>query len=386
MAGYEFRDEKPFSNVYFTGIVRDSQRRKMSKSLGNSPDPLKLIEKYGADGVRMGMLFSSPAGNDLLFDEQLCEQGRNFANKIWNAFRFLSMNKQEGVEYSPELNIDKNNLADRWMLSRLNETIGDINREMEGFRLSEALKKIYSLIWDDFCDWYIELIKADEPGESIPAGRLATAFNFFEVLMKLLHPFMPFITEEIWQQMRVRKLEDAIIIAPWPEYDMENVYKKDVANFSLIQKMISALRNIRSEFNVPGKAKINVFVKASDQKTGSVLKNNERIFRKLQTIGLFTAGEDVEKPATSASAIVEGFELFVPLEGIIDLKKEQQRIQKEINRLEGFLKSINGKLNNDGFVNNAPDEVVQRERDKKQDTENSLKKLRSFLEELGISE
>lgn len=383
VAGYEFRDEKPFSNVYYTGIVRDSQRRKMSKSLGNSPDPLELIDQYGADGVRVGMLFSSPAGNDLLFEEQLCEQGRNFANKIWNAFRFLAMNKIEDAEYNNTLEIDSDNLVDRWMQARLHQTIEAINENMESFRINDALREIYSLIWDDFCDWYIELIKADEAGANIPPERLARGFNFFEQLMKLLHPFMPFLTEEIWQRIRPRDTDEAIIVAPWPELDPSLISEDDLAAFRAIQKMISSIRNIRAEFNVSPTTDIDILLKAKNKKWAAIFRENEWIFRKLQHISSFNVSVDLEKPATSASAVVKGSELFVPLEGIIDLEKEQQRIEKEIERLEGFLKSILGKLNNDQFVKNAPDEVVQRERQKKEDTENSLEKLRGILSEIG---
>lgn len=351
----------------------------MSKSLGNSPDPLKLMDQYGTDGVRVGMLFSSPAGNDLLFDEKLCEQGRNFSNKIWNAFRFLSMNRDEDMELADELAIDKENLLDRWMLSRLHETIDAINKDMENFRINEALHKIYSLIWDDFCDWYIELIKSED---GIPADRLSVGFNFFEQLMKLLHPFMPFITEEVWQHIRPRETEEAMIVASWPEFDDSAVSKTDRDLFASIQKMISAIRNIRAEFNLKPNDEIDLLVNAKDADTAKALEDNEWIFRKLQAIGEFEVEVEITKPETSASAVVDGTELFVPLEGLIDLDKERERIQKEIDRLEGFLKSIEGKLNNDGFVNNAPDDVVQLEHDKKEDTETNLEKLRSILEEL----
>src|SRR5699024_4764075 len=260
ISGYEFRGKKPFSNVYYTGIVRDSQRRKMSKSLGNSPDPLKLMEQYGTDGVRVGMLFSSPAGNDLLFEEDLCEQGRNFANKIWNAFRFLSMNRQESTELCPTLSINEDSLVDRWMRSRLHETIDAVNKDMENFRINEALHKIYSLVWDDFCDWYIELIKADEPGETIPNNRLSRGFNIFEDLMKLLHPFMPFITEEIWQHIRPRDTEEAMIVAEWPELNKSWISEKDQQLFSTIQQMVSSIRNIRTEFKLSPNDEIDLAI------------------------------------------------------------------------------------------------------------------------------
>lgn len=382
IAGYEFRDEKPFSNVYYTGIVRDAQRRKMSKSLGNSPDPLDLMEQYGTDGVRAGMLFSSPAGNDLLFEEQLCEQGRNFANKIWNAFRFLSMNRDENTTLSDSLEVNDDNLVDRWMQSRLNETIDAINKDMESFRINDALHKIYSLIWDDFCDWYIELIKADEPGASIPEERLSRGFNFFEQLMKLLHPFMPFITEEIWQHIRPRETEEAIIVSPWPEVNEDAISESDQKLFKLIQRLISSIRNIRAEFKLSPNDDIDLLISAKDEESAEALRDNEWIFRKLQSINNFEVAVDLDKPETSASSVIEGTELYIPLEGLIDLEKERERIEKEIDRLEGFLKQINGKLSNKGFVNNAPDEVVQREYDKKEDTLTNLQKLNEILEEL----
>jgi len=385
MSGYEFRNDKPFRNVYYTGIVRDSQHRKMSKSLGNSPDPLKLIDKYGADGVRMGMLFSSPAGNDLLFEEKLCEQGRNFSNKIWNAFRFLTMNMESGARYSDTLEIDEDNLVDRWMLARIHQTIEAIEGDFDHYRLNEALSKIYKLIWDDFCDWYIELIKPDEPGANIESEKLSRALNMFEMLIKLLHPYMPFITEEIWQLMRDRKLEDALIQASWPEYREEYDRPDDVELFRTIQNMISSLRNIRAEMNVPGSAYINVIIQAANKEIEAQLQENEWIFRKLQQIDGFTVSTKIRKPDAAASSVINGSEIYVPLEGLIDFEKEKERIEKEINRLEGFLKSINGKLNNEKFVNNAPDEVVERERKKKSDTETNLSKLKKILSDMGAA-
>ncbi len=382
ISGYEFRGEKPFNNVYYTGIVRDSKRRKMSKSLGNSPDPLNLIDQYGADGVRAGMLFSSPAGNDLLFEEQLCEQGRNFANKIWNAFRFLSINRSGDTEFTDMLQVDEDNLADRWMLARLHQTIESVNKNMDAFRINDALRDIYSLIWDDFCDWYIELIKSDERGANIPPERLAVGFNFFEALMKLLHPFMPFLTEEIWQRIRNRDTEEAMIVASWPELDPSLIAEQDLESFNTIQKMISAIRNIRAEFNVPPTADLDILIKAGDARKANVLEENEWIFRKLQHVDSFKAGIDLSKPVTAASAVIEGSELYVPLEGVIDLDKERERIEKEINRLEGFLQSVEGKLNNKQFIDNAPEEVVQREHDKQADTVGSIKKLREILSDI----
>ena len=382
MAGYYFRDEKPFSNVYFHGIVRDEQRRKMSKSLGNSPDPLELIKQYGADGTRVGMLFASPAGNDLLFDENLCEQGRNFSNKIWNAFRFLMMNKQDGTTYSPTTEIDPENLADRWMMSRIKQTLTDVEQDFESYRLNEALKKIYSLVWDDFCDWYIEVSKADEPGKPMPAENLERALGLFELLMKMLHPFMPFLTEEIWQRIQVRSPEEALTISQWPE--LESYADEDaISLFSLIQEQISAIRNIQSEMGLSPKADLDLHIKTTSNEQAEKLNEQSWIFTKFLSVESLEFNPDLTKPKASASALVKGTEIFVPLEGLIDLDKERERIQTEIKKTEGFLKSVEGKLSNEKFVENAPDEVVERERQKKADALSDIEKLKQSLENLG---
>mgnify|MGYP006272183187 CR=1 FL=1 len=382
MAGYYFRDEKPFSNVYFHGIVRDEQRRKMSKSLGNSPDPLKLIEQYGADGTRVGMLFASPAGNDLLFDESLCEQGRNFSNKIWNAFRFLIMNKQEGTTYTPTIDIDQDNLADRWMMSRIKQTLTDVEEDFNNYRLNEALKKIYSLVWDDFCDWYIEVNKADTPGEPMPAANLERALGLFELLMKILHPFMPFLTEEVWQRIQARSPEEALTISQWPELDSDTD-ESAIDLFSLIQEQISAIRNIQSEMGLSPKADLNIHIKTTTEEQANRLETQSWIFSKFLSVGSLNLNPDLTKPKASASALVKGTEIFIPLEGLIDLDKERDRIQKEIKKTEGFLKSVEGKLSNEKFVENAPEEVVERERQKKADALSDIEKLKKSLENLG---
>ena len=383
MAGYAFRGEPPFRNVYYNGIVRDKQRRKMSKSLGNSPEPLELIAQYGADGTRVGMLFAAPAGNDLLFDEALCEQGRNFSNKIWNAFRFLAMNMEEGVEYTPNPQIDENSLADRWMQSRLQSTIRAMQDDYEKYRLNEALQEIYSLVWDDFCDWYIELCKADIPGEKIPKERLERALGFFEELMKLLHPFMPFITEEIWQRIRSRTPEQALVITPESEFMPALVSDGDSALFATLQQLVSAARNIRAEMNIGPNVPLTMLIRSSSDEEAAHLMANDWILRKLQQIETLQIGPEITKPGFAATAIVGSMELIIPLEGLIDLGKERERITKEITRLEGFLKAIDGKLSNERFVQNAPAEVVDNERKKRADALANLEKLQGSLKELG---
>ncbi len=381
IAGYEYRDELPFKNVYYTGIVRDKLGRKMSKSLGNSPDPLELIAEYGADGVRMGMLFSTPAGNDLPFDPSICDQGKKFSNKIWNAFRFLTMNMEEGVEYNPTTEIDSENLADRWMMARIHQTSKEIDEDFRKYKLNDALKKVYSLIWDDFCDWYIELAKPDNYGDKFDIQKMNVALGMFEQLMKLLHPFMPFISEEIWQYINDRKPEEALTVSHWPEYDAAFDTAPDIDLFSTIQDMVSALRNIRAEMGVSPKEKLDVFIKTTSSEITKALSSNQWILTKLQSTKSLQILETIEKPGASSSAIVRGNEIYVPLEGLIDVDKEIERINNEITRIEGWLKGINGKLNNDNFVNNAPEAVVQNERNKKRDGEANLAKLREQLKD-----
>jgi valyl-tRNA synthetase len=381
IAGYEYMDEKPFDNVYYTGIVRDKKGRKMSKSLGNSPDPLELIKKYGADGIRMGMLFATPAGNDLPFEEKLCEQGRNFSNKIWNAFRFLTMNMEESVDYKPTSEINKEDLSDRWMAARIQQTIEGINRDFDNYKLNDALKKVYSLIWDDFCDWYIELAKPEEYGQNIPKEKLNTALGFFEQLMRLLHPFMPFISEEIWQHIQERSAEEALLVSEWPMVDDSKLNEEDIRLFATMQEIVSSLRNIRSEVNVSPKEELDVLIQTKTGDLATRLIENQDVLTKLESIAGLTIAASIEKPKVYSSSIVDGNEIYVPLEGLVDFEKEKERIQKEIDRLDGFLKGINGKLSNDGFVNNAPAEVVELEKKKRTDTEESLAKLREQLKD-----
>ncbi len=378
IAGYEYRGEQPFKNVYYTGIVRDKQGRKMSKSLGNSPDPLELISEYGADGIRMGMLFATPAGNDLPFDSKLCEQGSKFSNKIWNAFRFLTMNMEEGVEYEPTTEIDTENLVDRWMMSRIHQTIKEVEEDFDNYKLNDALKKVYSLIWDDFCDWYIELAKPANYGDKFDNERLNVALGMFEQLMKLLHPFMPFISEEIWQHIQERSAEEALCVSSWPNYDESKVIPEDEELFKSMQGMVSALRNIRSEMGVSPKEDIEVLIKSENAEK---IEANEWIIRKLQVIKSLFISEDLKKPKACASALVGNDEIYIQMFGLVDVGKEIERIKKEMDRVKGFLKSVHGKLSNSNFVDNAPEAVVQNERNKKRDGEANLEKLKEQLKD-----
>ncbi len=381
ISGYEYRGDLPFKNVYYTGIVRDKLGRKMSKSLGNSPDPLDLIAQYGADGVRMGMLFATPAGNDLPFDVKLCEQGSKFSNKIWNAYRFLAMNMQDDVKYEPTTKIDDNNLADRWMLARLHQTIKAVNEDFDNYRLNDALKKVYSLIWDDFCDWYIELAKPDNYGDAFDTQKMNVALGFFEQLMKLLHPFMPFISEEIWQHITNRSKEEALCISSWPDAEKNAINSDDIELFETFQHLISSLRNIRAEMGISPKKDLDIIIKPSKKEMENKLVSNLSILEKLQALESIEVNPDATKPKASSAALVDGLELYIPLADLIDVDKEVERLQKEIDRIEGFLIGVNKKLSNENFVNGAPEQVVQNERNKKRDGEANLEKLKRQLKD-----
>lgn len=377
MAGFEYRGKKPFSTVYLTGIVRDKQGRKMSKSLGNSPDPIDLIEKYGADGVRVGMLLSSPAGNDLLFDESLCEQGRNFANKMWNAFRLV---KSWTVD-SSLLQTDENRFAVRWFNAQLNRQLVIINDLYDKYRLSEVIVASYKLFWDDFCAWYLELIK---PGyqKPIDAETYRETLDLFEKLMRVLHPFMPFITEELWHELSEDRDGKTIQFEPWPQFG-ETPDEKLLQEFELLEQVITAVRNIRAQVNLSPVIEISLVVKTTDEKTAVLLSAKPGILYKLIRVTTLTAAVDAEKPAGCLSAVVSGHVVYVPLKGLIDLEVEKARIKKEMDRLEGFKKSVSAKLSNERFVAGAPADVVAKERQKLTDSDASIAQLLEIYADLN---
>ena len=360
IAGYEYKDNKPFTNVYLTGIVRDSKRRKMSKSLGNSPDPLDLIKKYSADGVRIGMLLCSPAGNDLLFDESLSEQGRNFGNKIWNAFRLVnSWTIDENIE-QPLVCIE----AIKWFTNRLNLSVAQIEDQFSKYRLSEALMEVYKLFWDEFSSWYLEMIKP-EYQKPIDKATYEATLGFLDKLLKLLHPFMPFITEEIWQTIKERKDGESIMISSMPEaksYDNDLIY-----DFEDIKDIISQVRTIRKENNLPMKEKLEFSYRAENE-----LKYNSVI---VKLANLSSILKVVEKKENAASFLVKSVECFIPLGDLINKEEELRKLQVELEYNKGFLVSVMKKLSNEKFVNNAPAEVVETEQKKKKDAEEKIKIL-----------
>ena len=354
MAGEEYQNEVPFKNVYFTGIVRDKLGRKMSKSLGNSPDPIELIDKFGADGVRMGMMLSAPAGNDILFDESLCEQGRNFCNKIWNALRLVKGWNVDENATQPEAA----KMAVKWFEARFNQVLAETNDNIDKYRLSDALMGIYKLTWDDFCSWYLEMVKAPQ-GQGIDPVTYKATIQFFEHLMLMLHPFMPFITEEIWHAITDRKDGDDIIVAQQPAtqpYD-EQILKQ----MEFTQEVINNVRKVRSDKNIANREAIQLVVK------GTANKDFDCVIAKLCNVS--EVSYVAEAPAGAFGFIVGSTEFFVPLTGSVDVEAEIKKLEEELKYAQGFLKSVESKLSNERFVNGAPAAVVDKERKKKADAE-----------------
>ncbi len=374
MAGLEYRQEIPFKNVYLTGIVRDKLGQKMSKSLGNSPDPLALIEKHGADGVRVGMLFSSPAGNDLLFDESLCEQGRNFCNKIWNAFRLT-----HGWDVDQSLNQpEEAKVAIRWFEANLNQTLETITDHFEKFRIVDALLAIYKLIWDDFCSWYLEMVKPAYQ-HAIDKDTYQATLEFLDQLLRVLHPFMPFISEEIFQ--RIRKADDfeSITIATQP---MAKVYSATIINqFNVARQAIMAIRNVRQEKNIPFKESLNLFIKKNNNEAPDTTFDG--IVSKLCNIDRLEYID--EKPEKAFSVILNTTELYIPLADTMDVESEILSLETDLHYQKGFLLTIEKKLSNDKFVNHAPEKVVDMERKKQADALARIKVIEEQLQGLRSS-
>lgn len=364
IAGYEYRNQYPFKNVYFTGIVRDKQGRKMSKSLGNSPDPIQLMEQYGADGVRVGMLLSSPAGNDLPFDEDLCVQGRNFANKIWNAFRLI-----KGWEVVDDLKTpDENNFAINWFSVKFNAVLEETEHNYSKYRISDVLMSVYKLIWDDFCSWYLEAVKPGF-GQPVDKNTYQSTIALLENCLKILHPFMPFLTEEIWQNIRQRNDTEALIVTKYPEL---NVYASDILDkFDFSANIISGVRAIRNEKGISPKEKLELY--ATDPTTESF---NPKLIEKLANVVIQNSAELPEKAFTFR---VGTSEFMIPVNESVDLEAEKQKLEKERVYLTGFLNSVRKKLSNQKFVSGAPEAVVDAERKKESD---ALEKIALIDEQL----
>jgi len=370
IAGYEYLDEKPFKNVYLTGIVRDKQRRKMSKSLGNSPDPLDLIAEYGADAIRTGMLFTSPAGNDLLFDMDLVKQGAKFSNKIWNAFRLV-----KGWEVDETLDGSVNQTSIDWFEARFNQALVEVEDHYSKFRMSDALMSTYKLIWDDFCSWYLEMVKP-EFGQPISAATLAATTDFFERIMKVLHPIMPFISEEIWSNLGDRKEGEDIIVAAYPKAEESDIKIIDEAKLAF--DVISNIRNTRSSNGMSPKNALALVIRTKNEAAFETFRS---VIIKLGNLESMTFAN--EKVADALGFVVKGDEFFIPVEMEIDIEKEKEEIHTELNRTKGFLKSVMGKLGNERFVSGAPEQVVAMEKKKQADAEAKIQVLEEKLKGLS---
>ena len=366
MAGYEYNGDMPFRNVYFTGIVRDKLGRKMSKSLGNSPDPIELMERFGADGVRMGLMLAAPAGNDILYDDSLCEQGRNFNNKIWNAFRLV-----KGWEVADVEQPESSKIAVEWFQATLDATLAEVADLFGKFRISEALMAVYKLFWDEFSSWYLEMIK---PAYQKPIDRATfdATLRFFDSLLRMLHPFMPFITEELWQHLTDRKPGESIMVARMPIAGEPD--KALIDTMAAVKEIIAGVRTVRLQKNIPNKEQLELHL------VGDAEAPLQPVIMKLANLSAIS--KVAEKDATAASFLVGTTEYCVPLGNNINVEEELKKLEAELKYMQGFLKSINGKLSNEKFVANAPAAVVEGERKKKADAESKIKTLEDGIAHL----
>ena len=370
ISGYEFRDEKPFSNVYFTGIVRDKLRRKMSKQLGNSPDAIKLIEEYGADSVRVGLMLSSAAGNDLLFDESLCQQGKNFTNKLWNASRLVNGWEVDVNKSQPKVN----ELGLEWYNNKFNYTLELINKNFDNYRISDVLMSSYRLIWDDFCSWLLEIIKPDY-GEQIDLKSKTEIIKLFEKNLKVLHPFMPFLTEEIFHNLPDINTTNPLTTSSWPK--LESYNQNTVDDFEITKEIISQIRNYRKEKNISFKTSLDLYYLPNK----STLENIE-IIKKIASIGILKESTKNDFVMVN-SFLIKNFEFFIPLEEGFDKDAEIEKLKKELDYNKSFLKSVQNKLKNKNFINNAPDSIVNKEKQKIIDAEQKIQSLKKSIFDLS---
>ncbi len=366
MAGYEYKNDMPFRNVYFTGIVRDKLGRKMSKSLGNSPDPLMLIEKFGADGVRMGLMLAAPAGNDILYDDSLCEQGRNFNNKIWNAFRLV-----KGWEVADIEQPEYAKTAVKWFEAVLNKTLAEVDDLFGKFRLSEALMAVYKLFWDEFSSWYLEMVKPAY-GKPVDRATYEATLGFFDALLRLLHPFMPFITEELWQHIAERKDGESVMTALLPKAGAFS--EQTIADMDVAKDIIAGIRTVRLQKNIPNKEELELQVMGEDNVPV------ESIIKKLANLS--AVANVSEKDATAAAFMVGTTEYAVPLGNNINVEEELKKLEADLKYQEGFLQSVLKKLSNEKFVNNAPAKVIEMERKKQADAEAKIATLKESISAL----
>jgi len=386
MSTMEFCDKIPFRTVLLHGTVRDELGRKMSKSLGNSPDPLDLIDQVGADALRFSMVFNTPKGADIYYSETVLENGRNFCNKIWNAYRYIIGNivKIEGLSAREKLKLE---LADRWILSRLNEVILRVREQYENLRFNDAAQLIQDFIWKEFCSWYLELSKERMYNSDEIESQQTVKFILLDVLeksMRLLHPLMPFITEEVWQSLKeyFPMEEKALIIAKFPKADKKQIDNRIDEEMSLIQESIVAIRNLRKQVNIPPGKEVEIIVRPVDNEQSVILQNYDNYFQKLAHVSNLQVGIDCDKPQRSIAAVVSGMEIFLPLNGLIDIDKEKERLEKHLHKAEVELTKTRKKLANENFLNNAKEEVIAKERAKEQEYLQLTEKTRGLLQDL----
>ena len=383
MAGIYFRGEVPFSSVYFNGIIRDGEGRKMSKSLGNSPDPVELMDEYGSDALRVGILMIAPTGLDILFSNEKIDNGRNFINKLWNSARFILMNMDNDFTVADDFSsIEGATDIDRWIVSRLESSIIKIEKSYDDYRLNDAVKTVYDFTWKDFCDWYIEFIKIRFYGEDQKDREVAFRVSSYVIrqILKLLHPFAPFVTEELWSYFKLNH-EGLIITEPYPISNKQMISEKIESDIELLKKIISSIRNVRADLNIPPSKEAEIVVRLDQENVDSFSVYKQQIMR-LSRVSSISTGTDIKKPKKSATAVVDGMEIFIPLEGLIDINSESQRLEKQIDDMRGRLENVNRKLDNENFVSRAPKEVIDNEKDKRDRYRTKLDKLNENLKSL----
>ena len=382
MTGYEFLGKKPFSDVYFTSILRDDTGKKLSKSLGNSPDPLDLFDEYGTDAVRFGIMLMAPQGLDVLFSKDRLEIGRNFMNKLWNACRFIEMNTPGSWSDDFVVEQDDLELADKWILNQLFNSIEKYNKQLDRLHFNEAAKVLYDFVWNDFCDWYIEIAKTRFYSENVESKMItySTCLKCIRIILPLMHPFTPFITEELWSFFKDKNQPD-LIVSMWPNgnYDFDD----DVDGaMTVLQELITSIRAIRSRMNIAPSKNVDLKIKCSKGQS-DLISQNKKLFMALAKIDSYDYGSSMERPPQSATAVVHGMELYIPLDGLVDLDKEKMQLEKRKIKIEGLLIGIDKKLSNKQFINNAPENVVDGERKKGVNLRDELTKINSNLEILS---
>jgi len=386
MAGFEFMGECPFSDVYIHGTVRDANGVKMSKSLGNGIDPVEIVDKHGADALRISLVLATPDGQDPWISRNTFEGGRNFVNKLYQVSRFVMMRLDGRPPMMEKLDDSDLVIFDRWILSRLDRTVAAVKRSFDEYRLSSAAKTLYNFVWEDYCSWYVELIKPDKPGEPIRENSLNVATYILTRILRLLHPFIPFVTEEIYGQLTSggngARDGATIVLGPWPGSEGKYIDDRLEESLRQIQEVVTAVRSTRAELNVPPGKRSDLYVRVNEEAFARLLENHIQYFRSLARVENLYCGTKIKKPPLSASAVISGAEIFVPLEGLIDIEVEKSRLQKELTGLKTQMEKVSKKLANPDFLANAPSDVIDREKLKKRDYEERIERINKNLEQI----